>query len=350
MEIEDNIHSEEIEEIMERMPRKFIKWGSGAIVILILILVVLSTIIEYPDTIEGSVLLTTKNPPVSVVAGSSGTIEKLFVQDKSQVQDNEPLAILESRVDYKSVFLIDSILNNTGSFRSEGSNILNYPFWMEQETKIEDLGSLTYSFSNFLRSLKAFYLENKKHLPLEDVLSNADDKELYDKAWSVITARESLQTSISLWKDRYLLKSITAGTVSFQTFWSENQVINSRDEFCKIVSDNKNILCKVQIPIDGSAKVKPNQKVRIVLPSYPENEYGFLEGEVQTISEVPFASPAGSFYLVSVGIKIPLTTSMKKQIAYLPEMRGTAEIITEKKTIMDRLTESFLSHWRKSQS
>jgi len=48
--------------------------------------------------------------------------------------------------------------------------------------------------------------------------------------------------------------------------------------------------------------------------------------------------------VVTVSIPNPITTSLKKEISALPEMQATVEIITEKKSILKRLTDNWLNN------
>lgn len=350
-EIEHTIRAEEVQDIMERMPKKLIKWGSGAVVLLILILFGLSAIIQYPDTIKGTALLTTKQPPIAITAKTQGIIERLFVTDKSEVKAENTLAIIKNRTDYATVFWLDSVIHlqetdSTSSNNTLPGSSLDYNFWLKEQNRFDKLGELTYAFSGFLSSLKEFHTSNIKHLSIESVLKGNGDKKLYDKAWTVLRQLERLKAAIVSWKEKYLLKSPTDGIVSFHTPRVENQELKIGDEFCKIISNDKEIICKILIPLEGAAKVISGQKVRLVLTSYPENEFGFIEGVVKTVSVTPvLLSEAKYNYVVTVNVPQPLITSTKKEISYIPEMQGTAEIITEKKTILNRITGVLINYW-----
>lgn len=357
-EIENTIRSDEVEEIMENMPQRLIKWGSGAVVFLILILIGLSAIIQYPDTINGAALLTTKKPPIGIASKNTGIIEKIFVTDKAEVKAESILAVLKSRTDYNTVLWMDSLIFSSkvagttsqgkSIFDSIPTNIMDYGFWIAHQNKFNQLGDITFTFSSFLSSLRDFDAANTKNISIETALQGNAEKKICDKAWEAIMQLERVKAAILLWKERYLLTSPTDGKVSFQTPRIENQELKTGEEFCKIISTDKEIICKILIPIEGSAKVAPGQKVRIVLASYPENEFGFLEGEVQKISSIPLTTENSDNFVVTVHVQQPLISSIKKEIHYLPEMQASAEIITEKKTILTRITDILANYWRKS--
>ena len=88
----NEIRSDEVQEILSHVPNWMIRWGITLIFALIILLVGLSWIIKYPDTIQGSLILTTKEPPIELVSKSSGQISHLFVPNNYQIKkDNYTL-------------------------------------------------------------------------------------------------------------------------------------------------------------------------------------------------------------------------------------------------------------------
>ena len=150
-ELEDNIRSEEVQEIMERMPRKFILWGSSFIVGIILLLIFLSAIIQYPDVINGSAEITSLNPPASIISKSTGTIQQIFIEDKKEVKAEEIIAIIKNPADFKQVLFLDSLLKNESFER-----INHYTFWKNNLTKFNQLGEVNMAFANYLNALNDF--------------------------------------------------------------------------------------------------------------------------------------------------------------------------------------------------
>jgi hypothetical protein len=200
---------------------------------------------------------------------------------------------------------------------------------------------------SFQLNIKNNKLQNFQLKGQVSQLQQSYQKELNDKNIQLITQKEQLKAAIIVWKEKYLLKSSVAGKVSFQNFWSENQTLKSGDEFCKIVSENKNIICKVLVPQAGSAKLKIGQKARLVLFNYPENEFGFIFGNVDRISLVPIVTDKEIAYAIDITLPSPIITSLKKEVKFMPEMQGSVEIITERKSILMRLTDSWLNYLRK---
>ena len=99
---------------------------------------------------------------------------------------------------------------------------------------------------------------------------------------------EALHNQLGSWKQTYLLTAPIAGKVVFTKFWSVNQQVAAGDKVVNVVPQGKGeISGRLQLPLTGAGKVKPNQKVLIRLSDFPYMEYGIVEGKVENISSVP---------------------------------------------------------------
>lgn len=147
-----------------------------------------------------------------------------------------------------------------------------------------------------------------------------------------------LQSEIDLWEINYVLKSPIDGTISFNNYWSENQNIIAGEEVFNVVPSNSGKpIAKAFLPIARSGKVKKGQKVNLHFDNFPDNEYGVLRGVVRNISLLPSVSENNHFYIVEIALPNGLTTSYKKQLPYYLEMKGSAEIITDDLSLLQRI-------------
>jgi hypothetical protein len=83
------------------------------------------------------------------------------------------------------------------------------------------------------------------------------------------------------------------------------------------------------------------------LENYPYREWGSLKGEVKTISEVP-RTGENEGYVVYVKIK-DLVTSYGRTLEFKQEMIGSAEIILEEVTLLQRIFYQFRNLWSNTQ-
>src|ERR1051325_2669663 len=77
------VRSEEVQDIMSKMPHWIIRRGTTVLFVVMALLLGGAYFIHYPDVIVTSVNITSSNPPVKIVAQSSGKIQRLFAEDNA---------------------------------------------------------------------------------------------------------------------------------------------------------------------------------------------------------------------------------------------------------------------------
>lgn len=157
---EDNtkfeLRSEEVQDILTKVPHWMIRWGTVLIFVIILMLFFVSWFIKYPDVVNTEILITTNIPPEKIVAKSSGRIEAILVENKAVVAKNSTLAIIENTANYKDVFLLKKIVDayNIGDPQSE------FPFVQLKNTQ---LGEIESAFAVFQKDYQAQKLNEDLH-------------------------------------------------------------------------------------------------------------------------------------------------------------------------------------------
>jgi multidrug efflux pump subunit AcrA (membrane-fusion protein) len=95
------LQSPELQEVMSEIPGSFLKWGLFVFFGIILILLVGSYFIKNPEIVTVPVIITTQNPPVTLVAKSGGEIREMFVKEGSIVSANENIALISNTCVYE---------------------------------------------------------------------------------------------------------------------------------------------------------------------------------------------------------------------------------------------------------
>jgi HlyD family secretion protein len=185
-------------------------------------------------------------------------------------------------------------------------------------------------------SAKLIEIAEKRQLLQDYRITRVDEKE---KLISVL--RESflnLKAQINLWENTYLLISPIDGIVSFTKFWSANQSVIKDEPVVSIVPlSTGSYLGRIYLKMQRSGKVKTNQKVNIKLSGYPYLEYGIVRGIVKSKSLVP----SGDAYVIEIELPDGLTTLYGKKLDFNQNMQGTAEIITEKIRLLQKIVNPF---------
>nr|WP_199000719.1 HlyD family efflux transporter periplasmic adaptor subunit [Flavobacterium sp. ASV13] len=153
------LRSEEVQDILTKVPHWMIRWGTVLIFAIIFMLFFVSWFIKYPDVVNTQIIITTNIPPEKVVSKSSGRIEAILVKDKSIVSKNSTLAIIENTASYKDVFLLKKIVDQYNINDPKKA----FPFALLKNTQ---LGEIESAFAVFQKDYQAEQL-NQKLQPFE---------------------------------------------------------------------------------------------------------------------------------------------------------------------------------------
>lgn len=229
-----------------------------------------------------------------------GLVQQNFQMDSTLFIENATSKIEKNRTE--AIFL-----QTKRSYESAKSNLINNKIQVDQlNGRISDLSSKQ--------------VEQRRNL-----------KEAITQSF------EQLESQLEGWKQLFLLWSPIDGTVSFTTYWSDNQYVNVGDEVMTIISAETTAFGRVEMSVQGSGKVEVGQKVNIKLDNYPYQEYGMIQGEVQSKSIVP----RNGNYALTLELPNGLSSSYNKDVTFDREMQGSAEIITKDLRIIERVFNQF---------
>src|SRR5690606_36429446 len=105
------LRSEEVQEILTKVPHWMIRWGNVLFLVLILMLFLISWFVKYPDIITSEATVTTQVPPQKEYAKITGKFDAILVSENELVHTKQPLAIIENTANYQDVFKLKSIMN-----------------------------------------------------------------------------------------------------------------------------------------------------------------------------------------------------------------------------------------------
>ncbi len=414
------LRSEEVQEIMSAVPHVIIRWGITLVFALILLLIFLSWLIKYPDTIQGTAVITTTQPPITLVSPATGELKQLFVQNNTPVKKGQPIAEIKNPVQRQTVDSLQLFLQNIDT------NLQHIDTLLAVYQHIGTLGNMQNTFNQLYNTLQEyqrvthdlFYNKSIHNLNrqieynnrlawiakqeielLQQEVNNAIDKHVSDsimyqkgiiskyeyvnahsglthKKQQLINAKKAfvqhkitvtnlikqknelekqhqekqeqltqaylthlktLQNELKTWQQNYTLIAPIEGELNYLTDISENRHITAETPLFAVIPDNSNYIAQIKIPAKGYGKVKTGQIVRIQLDNYPYQEYGQLLGKVNNIAKI--AGKDG--YFLQVRLTNGLTTTYNKSLPYLPNMQGSAQIITDNLRITDRIFNTF---------
>lgn len=159
---EIELRSEEVQEILTRVPHWMIRWGTVLIFGIILMLFFTSWFVKYPDVIATEIVITTNIPPDKLIAKTSGRIEAILVKDRANVSADTPLAVIENSANYNDIFLLKKLISK--------SNLTDkFPFELLKNAQLGDVESAfavfqkDYMVDGLNTDLQPFEVENNAY-------------------------------------------------------------------------------------------------------------------------------------------------------------------------------------------
>ncbi|WP_160069139.1 HlyD family secretion protein [Sphingobacterium bovisgrunnientis] len=408
---EQDLHSEDLQEIIAKPPTWLMKRGISFILLTILMILSISVFIKYPEVVNTNLKFNTTNAPKVMLSKINGNLVNILVQEGAWVSQDQEIAYMESIADHKQVLSIVTHLKNLrtnkemkldldklgspgelelGELQNSYQNFylayLNYQAVKdggifekrkqliynelsnvnEQNERIQksyelqqqELALAEQEFKRYkaladkkiispleLQQKEAALLAKKQALPQieNNIISNrgnllSKDKELseinnqiFEEEKKFVQSFNSFISEADNWKKKYVISSPSEGYLIYGDFLQVNQFVKSGDPLFYVNTAKDDYYGEMLIPQSTSAKVREKQQVIIKVRSFPYQEYGYLKGEIDYISDIPLRD---SVFLT----KVTLIRTPKDSIIKLkPGIQADAEIITEDKSIFYRI-------------
>lgn len=153
------LRSEEVQDILTKVPHWMIRWGNVIILIIIFLIFLFAYFIKYPDVVTGNIIITTQIPPEKLVAKTTGKIQHILVEDRTTVAKETPIAIIENSADYKDVYSLKDIID------SIDINMDKISFPLTKSTFLR-LGDVESAYAVFEKEFLAYEI-NKEFQPYD---------------------------------------------------------------------------------------------------------------------------------------------------------------------------------------
>jgi len=183
--------------------------------------------------------------------------------------------------------------------------------------------------------------QTESQITNSDISSHNKRKEILDLEKSVQDQQQKFKTSLFIlkshveeWILRYIIISPENGRVEFVSFLQQNQLISNGQQLFFIQPATTDYYAEMKAGQAGFGKIKNGQKVILKLAGYPSPEFGYIEGRVSYISNLPNEKDS---FITKVDLPDGLVTSYKKTIFFRNNLFATAEVITDDRRLIDRL-------------
>lgn len=412
------LRSEEVHEVMNKIPPWILRRGITTLFVIVLFLLIGSWFFKYPEVISANITVTSLEPPASIIARSTGKIDKIYVQNKQHVLSGTQLAVIQNPANTENMLTLIQTLREwetlssleeiprklfeskplaLGAIQSVYASYLNslsdyhnykrlnyypqkiasqkqqlitqkeyYNRIIKQEPVISEqfitssnifkrdsilLAKDVISDNDYDISKSNFLLNKQSHLSFNASLKQSElqlmqsEESLLDLQQqatelerkyelSLQNALEVLNAQIKAWERDYLLASPIEGIVNQMGVWSNNQNVNTGEVIFTITPIHQDMpKGKAMLPIQGAGKVKPGQRMNVRINNYPDQEFGYVIGKVESVSNIPTAE---GFYIVEIDFPNGMKTNYGKILPITQQMQGNADIITDDLRLIER--------------
>jgi multidrug resistance efflux pump len=188
------LRSEEVQEILTKVPSRIIRYGNTVFLLIILLLLFLSWFVKYPDIIVSQGIITTAVPPQKEYSKITATLQHVLIENDQEVQSGEVIAVLENAANYQDVLLLEKVLD-TISYEKN-----NFQFPVDR-LPILFLGDLEIPFAVFENA----YIQYQLNIDLQpfdnDQLANESTRiQLQAQLGNMLSRKRIQQTELNFKK------------------------------------------------------------------------------------------------------------------------------------------------------
>ncbi len=152
------LRSEELQDIIGRIPTKIEKYGILVMFCIIAMLLIGSFFFRYPDSLEATAVITNSTPPVNIVAKTTGILEYVNTKNKSTVMAGEALGVIKNTARYEDVSRLKAVVNQWNSGNLELASLIE---WMWQnELQLGELHNVYTTFRSSAENLLHYRRQN----------------------------------------------------------------------------------------------------------------------------------------------------------------------------------------------
>ncbi len=258
------------------------------------------------------------------------TIYLSRLEDQERVQSKE-FGLAKKQYQRDSILYLQEVMSSSQLEQSETQKLKKLFEWKETQT---NLASAQIEVSNLQQEI------------LELELKFEETQRGYLQASR--EAFENLKGQINIWENDYLLRSPFNGKVSFTRIWSENQYVEKSEVVMTIIPEVQGeIIGKIELSARGAGKIQEGHRVIIQFDNYPFMEFGTVEGSIKSISLVPNDEKYNAEIQLDSSV---LITNYNRQLEFQHNMPGMAEIVTDERSLLDRIVAPFKSAFKKQQN
>jgi HlyD family secretion protein len=155
----------------------------------------------------------------------------------------------------------------------------------------------------------------------------------------------SLEQKILIWEEANYIKTEISGILSLPSKINQGILISPGDLVFKVAPIEKTeYFVKLGLPSSQMAKIEKGTKALIKFDNFPYKEWGMIKSFVSHIDLVPSPDQDGQMiYELRIALPNKLVTTYGRELEYKPFTGVKVEIITEDRSILERIFDQILN-------
>ncbi len=185
---EIELKTDEVNELLTAVPKWIIRWGVTIIFSLMLLVLLFSFFIKYPDTLPAHIVITTTNPPITLIAKAGGKIIALPVKNNERVKQGAVLMVIENPANYKHVLIVSELIDTFQLNLKLKKTLPEFLFFDSLQ-----LGNISTPFLQFLKTYNAYKLFTETNPQQREIRIINSELETY----SILNNKYQIQENLS---------------------------------------------------------------------------------------------------------------------------------------------------------
>lgn len=265
----------------------------------------------------------TENGIISVESNASGLIDKIFVEEGSEVKKDDVL------------FIISNPTSSTNKIQlnNHKQRILNLK--REYQIKEEHYQALIKLYEKQYLSFSSLKEAESERLELQNKVKIAE--------YELLQFKENQTQQITAPSD---------GTVT-NIFYRRGQKVRSSTPLLQIIPSQVNLIVRLYIPSREVGFLKKNQKINLKYDAYPSQRFGFYKATIKEINQTILTDEKEDkpihvgepYYRIKAELNNPYVLVYGKKIQLNHGMTLTAIITGEKKRIWQWVLDPIYSYY-----
>lgn len=267
--------------------------------------------------------LDTENGIISIEPNASGLIDKVFVEEGSEVKKGDVLFIISN----------STSSNYEVQLKNHKQRILNLK--REYQIKADHYAALTKLYEKKYVSFASLKEAESEHLEFQNKVKMAE--------YELLQFKDSQAQKITAPSD---------GTVT-NIFYRMGQKVRPSKALLQIIPTQFNLIARLYIPSREIGFLKKNQKINLKYDAYPSQRFGFYEATIKEINQTILTDEKEDkpihigepYYKIKAELKKPHILAYGKKIKLNHGMTLTAIISGEKKSVWQWVLDPLYSYY-----